>query len=442
MRDCFLYLARYPEDHVINSWELKCLWVAEEFISEVEGVLMEDVAEDYLIHLINRNLIQVGSLAWDGKVMSCRVHDLVRDLGIKKAKEHKFLVSFDSSKHHQDPIHLLGQPRHVIYKGIGEYLKLVERFDTSNLSSFAVECFGTIDLKEMKLMYTKFKNLKVLDMRTVYSEIPEEMGDLVLLKYLGLMGGKKYSIKPTKIPPSIGKLKKLQTLAGAELRFYTVPKEICELHELRYLDIRISGRLNIGSQQTKLQTILSIEYKEWIKIDAVNLPNLHYLSLNEEEDGDGYSLESIANLTSLQTLGLYLSSFGIPTIKPLSSCNRLKTVLLYRTLKDPSLLCLLPDSVTELRLLYCGFTEDPMPSLGSLSNLTFLQLVGVYRGNKMVCRQNAFPSLQILSLQLLNDLEELEVEDGAFPSLKKFQASYCIKLKKIPVQLEQLTIKI
>ncbi|KAL8106812.1 hypothetical protein AgCh_023550 [Apium graveolens] len=32
MRDCFLYLARYPEDHLIDPDDLKLLWIAEEFI--------------------------------------------------------------------------------------------------------------------------------------------------------------------------------------------------------------------------------------------------------------------------------------------------------------------------------------------------------------------------------------------------------------------------
>ncbi|KAL8127754.1 hypothetical protein AgCh_014616 [Apium graveolens] len=59
-RQCFLYLARFPEDHIIDVFELKLLWIAEEFISEADeedGVDMEDVAEDYVNELMNRNMI-------------------------------------------------------------------------------------------------------------------------------------------------------------------------------------------------------------------------------------------------------------------------------------------------------------------------------------------------------------------------------------------------
>ncbi|KAL8107015.1 hypothetical protein AgCh_023714 [Apium graveolens] len=277
MKDCFLYLARYPEDHVIDPDELKHLWIAEEFISEAEegeGVIMEDLAEDCLKELIDRNLLQVNDLRWNGEVKSFRVHDLVRDLSIKKAKENKLLVVLDSGKHHPERIHLLeGQPRHVIYNEIGEYLKLVDyRFDALRLHSLTV-------------------------------------GD--------------YSDDPIEIPASIGKLKKLQTLHGGRRTYYTVPRE---------------------------------------NID---------LSLRESQ-----------------------------------------------------------------------FTEDPMPTLGSFSNLTALELDNVYmdnvyRGNKMVCSENGFRSLQILKLDRFLNLEELEVGDGAFPSLKQFQTVICRKLKNIPVQLAE-----
>ncbi|XP_074333943.1 putative disease resistance RPP13-like protein 3 [Apium graveolens] len=244
IKDCFLYLARYPEDHVIDLDKLKRLWIAEEFISEAEegeGVIMEDLAEDCLNELINRNLLQVNDLRWNGQVQGCRVHDLVRDLAIKKAKEHKLLVVLESGKHHPELIHLLeGQPRHVIYNEIGEYLKLVERrFDALLVRSLAVVNYlsGKYELKEMKLVCARFKNLKVLDMDSVHSKkIPKEIGDLVHLKYLGLMGHEEY---PIEIPASIGKLKKLQTLHGRWTTYYTVPREICELHELRHLAINL-----------------------------------------------------------------------------------------------------------------------------------------------------------------------------------------------------------
>ncbi|KAL1807123.1 hypothetical protein ACET3Z_030195 [Daucus carota] len=449
MQDCFLYLAQFPEDHIIRVERLKHLWIAEEFISEDEegdGVLMEDLAEDCLNELSNRNLIQIEYLQLNGKIVTCRVHDLVRELAIKKAKEQKFLVIFDSSKHQPNLIHLLeGQRRHAIYNRTGEYLKLLEQciFDALYLHSLLLEAYNVnVELKEIKLMYTGFKYLKVLNMSSVESErIPEELGDLVLLKFLGLMGSYNRTLA---MPASIGKLKKLQSLWGASRRSYTVPGEIWELPELRHLYFllaRISGSLNIGSHQTKLQSLYGAEFKEWVKIDTANFPNLRtlYIVNNEGGGGGGYSLESIANLTNLETFRVsFNTDVVIPTLKSLSSLNRLKSVELWGGIEDPSELCFLPDSVTDL-ILYCsGLKKDPLPSLGNLPKLTTLKLDnGVYEGNKMVCSKNAFPSLQILRLEKLPNLKELQVENGALPCLKSFKAVNCKQLKKIPVQLKR-----
>ncbi|KAL1807122.1 hypothetical protein ACET3Z_030190 [Daucus carota] len=426
MKDCFLYLAQFPEDHIISVERLKHLWIAEEFISEDEegdGVVMEDLAEDCLNELINRNLIQIQSLLLNGKVGTCRVHDLVRELAIKKAEEQKLLVIFDSSKDQPNLIHLLeGQRRHAISNGIGECLKLLEqrRFDASYLRSLLFEVYEVkVYLKEVKLMHTRFKNLKVLDMSSVRSDwIPEEIGDLVLLKFLGLTS---HGSKTVAVPASIGKLKKLQSLwGGRDGSYYTVPRELWELPELRhlyYLFIEISGRLNIGSHQTKLHSLIGIQMREWVKIDTVNFTNLrtlHILNNDHVDEHGGYSLES------------------------LSSLNLLKSVYLVGIIKHSLELRFLPDSVMDLTLYYSDLKDDPMPSLENLPNLTTLELDrNVYRGNKMVCSQNAFPSLQILRLSRFDYLKELQVKDGAFPCLKSFQALYCEKLKKIPVQLER-----
>ncbi|XP_017233329.1 putative disease resistance RPP13-like protein 3 [Daucus carota subsp. sativus] len=428
IRQCFLYLARYPEDHTIRVYKLKLLWVAEEFVEEQDGVDMEDVAEDYLNELINRNMIQIELQTADGQVLVCKVHDLVRDLVVEKAREQKILGIFDSSKQYANLRRSLqGQVRHAIYNGIGEYFKLLgPNSGNLNLRSLALTTrTATLEEEEIKLMYTRFQYLKVLDLTRVYDSegIPEEIGDLVFLKFLGLMGG-PYSGKALLIPSSIGKLKRLQTLHGSDsyITTYVFPKEICELKELRHIIFNENDRnLYIGSDQTNLQTISEITYKEWCHIDTNNWTNLHTLVIPEDDDGDNeeeeeYNLESIANLTSLRTLVL-LQGGVISTMQPLSSCKHLNKVVLRGKIRDVAELRFLPDSVTDLTLVTVS-TEDLMSILGILSNLTSLWLYEC--GDKMVCGADAFPCLQFLQIKPAGDLFELQVDDGALPSLRAF----------------------
>ena len=99
LKTCFLYLAMFPEDREIRTGKLIRMWIAEGFIRAdmlQEGETFKDVARDYLDELIQRCVVQSASRNYKGKVQSIRVHDLVRDLCIKKAKEQDFLEIFTS----------------------------------------------------------------------------------------------------------------------------------------------------------------------------------------------------------------------------------------------------------------------------------------------------------------------------------------------------------
>ncbi|XP_017241244.2 uncharacterized protein LOC108213970 [Daucus carota subsp. sativus] len=376
------------------------------------------------------------------------------------------LVAREEFVEEQDGVHVEDvaddYARHAIYNGIGEYFKLLgPNSDSLNLRSLALTTqtasleleeiklmytrfqylttqTASLEIEEIKLMYTRFQYLKVLDLTSVHDSkgIPEEIGDLVLLKFLSLMGS-PYSREALVIPPSIGKLKRLQTLHASDYGIYVFPKEICELKELRHIIFYGNqGNLNIGSDQTKLQTISEIKHKEWCHIDTNNWTNLHTLVISGEYHGEEESsLESMENLTSLRTLVLVHFGF-ISTMQPLSSCKHLNKAALWCRIKDVAELSFLPDSITDLTLNLSGSTEDPMPILGSLSNLTSLWLHEC--GDKLVFGAYTFPCLQFLKIQPAGGLFQLEVDDGALPSLRAFTLYYHYEMAEIPPRLLSL----
>ncbi len=95
LKPCFLYLSHVLEDFDIPAKKLVRLWVVEGFVSpkyELEGDEMsEDFAERCLVELINRCMVQVGITGSSGKIKSCRLYDLIRDLCLSKAKQENFL---------------------------------------------------------------------------------------------------------------------------------------------------------------------------------------------------------------------------------------------------------------------------------------------------------------------------------------------------------------
>ena len=68
------------------------MWVVEGSVSE------DDVGEGYLDELIERCMVQVGrTSSYDGRVKTCQMHDLMRDLCLSNAKEKNFLKSIDGT---------------------------------------------------------------------------------------------------------------------------------------------------------------------------------------------------------------------------------------------------------------------------------------------------------------------------------------------------------
>ncbi|CAN6271440.1 unnamed protein product [Urochloa humidicola] len=87
LKTCFLYLSIFPEDYKIEKDRLIWRWVAEGF---VQG---QQAGETYFNELINRSLIQLADIDFDGTPKACRVHDTVLDLIISLSMEECFITT-------------------------------------------------------------------------------------------------------------------------------------------------------------------------------------------------------------------------------------------------------------------------------------------------------------------------------------------------------------
>ncbi|GFP85048.1 putative late blight resistance protein homolog r1b-17 [Phtheirospermum japonicum] len=91
LRPCFLYMGCFPEDHEINVSKLVKLWAAEGFLRPNGSDDLEELAEGCLEELVKRSLILVTRKKYDGRIKRVKIHDLLRDLCISKARDEKFL---------------------------------------------------------------------------------------------------------------------------------------------------------------------------------------------------------------------------------------------------------------------------------------------------------------------------------------------------------------
>ena len=101
LKPCFLHLAHFPENLEIPTKKLIRIWVAEGIISldhnEGEGEeALEDVAQRYLTELVERCMIQVVEKSSTGRIRTCQMHNLMRELCVDKAYQENYHVEINS----------------------------------------------------------------------------------------------------------------------------------------------------------------------------------------------------------------------------------------------------------------------------------------------------------------------------------------------------------
>ncbi|XP_044495447.1 putative disease resistance RPP13-like protein 3 [Mangifera indica] len=418
---CFLYLSHFPEDYAIDTDKLIRLWLAEGYIPHNEEI-MEDVARNYLNELINRSLIQKEK-TWLGKVVTCRIHDLLRDLSIQKATELNFIHSYDEIRRSSTHSSMLSCRRQAIYSGMNGIAWLQQCNPLlRSLLIFFLKQEGAMMSQLVSNLCTTFRFLRVLEFqhyRNTQSSwcLPKDIDKLIHLKYLGLRDTLIYSI-----PESILNLSNLETLDLNDDPFCCLylPTEICKLKNLRHLIGELRGQYLRIDNMTNLQTLISVQDDTWTQTNHESLVNLRklHLCLNRESQRN-FTFDSIAKLKSIQILWVDLSkNHFFSTLQPLSHCPHLRDLSLCGKIeKLPEDMPVLLPNIEHLSLQSSELVDDPMPVLEKMLNLTVLALRhGCYCGKKMVCRANSFPRVEILTIETLY-LEEWQVEEGALPVL-------------------------
>lgn len=95
LRPCFLYIGGFPGNYKIKASKLIRLWAAEGFLTSDESKDMEELGEEYLDDLAKRSLVFINKRRSDGKIRAVKMHDLLRDLCLNRARDEKFLQVID-----------------------------------------------------------------------------------------------------------------------------------------------------------------------------------------------------------------------------------------------------------------------------------------------------------------------------------------------------------
>ena len=456
---CFLYLSAFPEDYEIKSDRLIGLWIAEGFIAERgDGQTLEETAEIQLEKLIERSLVHVVERDHRDNIIRCRVHDLLRELCISEAKQ----IDFMSVCQGRSPLPAESLRRLSV---ITEPVETISRLK----SAPRLRALLGFNLKSrleshvvMNLSVVRLKLIRVIDLQGAYNlqVLPEEIGGLVNLRYLRL---ERTGIKS--LPETIKNLSRLQFLNVQLTEIKKMTSAVWEIETLRQVFCPIwalaPNRVQCCWRSLQVlcwpsntyppdwmdDTLHKVKDIKTLEIWGINVSHHEVLSLNLPQ----FSRLKILILEGSSIPWTALTLSGLPQLRTLVLSGPIKRTYPEEVRAEDIIwslrgLCGLdlnygwPASLTYLGLSASHLHRDSLPSLGQLSELRFLTLLGkVYSwGEQMKFRRDEFKQLQELNLEYLDQLERMIVEDGAMPRLQKLKISNCPRLKWIPRRLEDL----
>ncbi|KAL1561257.1 putative late blight resistance protein R1A-10 [Salvia divinorum] len=416
LKPCFLYMGAFPEDFEIKGSRLVHLWVAEGFVKSNVEKSLEEEAEDWLKSLVERNLFMVREYNKYGRPKSYSMHDMLRDLCIRKCGEDKFLYAKNGPKVTFSTPHRVSLD---ISNGMDDVNGSTE--SVSLTRSVILICIGS---KRIEFPYGAFSTsrlLRVLDFTDMwFDEFPTEIFEFVNLRFLCVCC---YS----SIPRGISRLWNLQTLIS--YRHFDVPCELWQLSELR--NLKVAGFELLKDEEMNYSVLKNLQM-----ISADVAKYAIYL--------DGF-LESVPNIKKLE---IYYDLQVTSMVIDLSQLRKLEILTCYNwrniSPTEHYLYChfkvIFPCNIKKLHLWRCGLHFGMLRSLTStlhklevlrLNHCSFISEEKTCEEEWKVAEEDVFCSLQFLNLECLR-LVRWIADETNFPRLRHLRVYRCYHLKEIP----------
>ncbi|XP_027930824.1 disease resistance protein RPM1-like [Vigna unguiculata] len=452
LKSCLLYFGMYPEDCEIESDRVIRQWVAEGFVRHKTGKTLEEVAEEDLLGLIRRNLVQVSSSSIDGKVKRCRVHDLIHDMILRKAKDSGFCGYIGRN----DECVSSGIVRRLIIIAKDDLIGSVESSLIQSIAinegrsrklteNFVLEFLGDYTLLLSEDLVWKilenYTSLKVLDFEGAPLPcVPENLGHLIHLRYLSFRGtGLEI------LPKSIGKLQNLETLDIRKTDVHYIPRDFYKLSKLRHFLADKVSKIEwryIGGM-TSLQTIPPVSrcYHADDIGEVAKLKQLRVLRVLVSDTNLVKSLCSAINeMQQLEELHIAVDYYisEVIDLNITSPLARLRKLFLDMKLKG------LPDWIPQLQKLVklslwrTGLANDELQSLKDMPSLLVLHLWFALEGETLHFQCGGFQKLKKLHLNYLSNLNSILIDRGALHSLEHMRLKGLLKLKTVPDGIQHL----
>uniref|UniRef100_A0ACD5UAP7 Uncharacterized protein n=1 Tax=Avena sativa TaxID=4498 RepID=A0ACD5UAP7_AVESA len=463
LQACFRYCSMFQEDNRFTKDELVNLWMGSGLIQLTvdENQMPEDVGEYYLGILARKSFFELRSAEFSN--MSNRgevcheyyvIHDLLHELGRTVSKRECISISSCDSGSIPRTV------RHAIIT-VENHRAFTDFSALKKLRTLLIAFDETIKkrdqwvvLEKVLKVATKLRVLRVN--RSSLLKLPDEFGNLTHLRYLYHRGPllKKVAKYSFWCPCSIYKLYHLQmiklnrcvlvswrlgNLVSLRYPYFSgqvigIPTFIGHLTSLQHLNLYVPH--GYGFLARGLENLKGLRHLYASGLENVNAREATLAKLGEKENLIMLSLTWQSGQLEADTEERVLNS-----LQPHTNLAKLKIegysgMISPSWMENPML-----TNLTYISLSCCNNWQH-LPPLGRLPSLKYLYLkdmnaVKRIEGSFYGCDYEgtfAFPSLKLLSIEMLPSLEEWVEVEGVimFPRLEELCIKGCRVLKNIP----------
>ncbi|XP_019085205.1 PREDICTED: probable disease resistance protein At1g61310 [Camelina sativa] len=428
IQSCFLYCALFPEDDSVGVETLIHYWICEGFLGEYQ-VIKEVYNKGYAML---RTLIRANLLTESGTDF-VRMHDVVREMALWIASD------FGKQKENfvvQANVGLVEIPKVKDWGAVRRMSLMKNKIKEITCSPKCCQ------LTTLLLQYNNLKNLSgeflqsmkklvVLDLSNNYflSELPEQISELVSLRYLDLS---ETSIE--QLPVGLQELEKetynLCSISGIS--------KLSSLRILKLLGSKVHGDVSL---------VKELKLLEHLQVLAITISTETALELISDD-------QRLANcITHLEILD-FKKPFSISLLVSMYNLR----FLWVESSHVSDMKCKERTCFTNLSIVYitsCYSMKD-LTWLLFAPNLSYLAIEHSDEVEEIINKEKAtdltdvapFLKLEHLFLENLPKLESIYRSPLPFPCLKHIGAIGCPKLRKLPLnatsvpRLEEFGIKV
>ncbi|CAN4124053.1 unnamed protein product [Withania somnifera] len=433
LKACFLYIGGFPEDMEIRVSKLISSWIAEQFIKTKSNKRLEVVAEEYVQELMDRSLILADTRKPNGRMKTCKIHDLLRQLCMRESQiENVLHFPYSDVPTYSDDLY--DRRRVIIPRLIEDYFCDHPRHRSGKITTRSLICMGGKSYSVNEISHwpdsiSDFKLLKVLDVREIGYDFSRIISRLVHLRYVNAR---------IDDPSSLAKLCNLQTIIiySARKNVQLLAK-IWTMSEIKHVEIQdvdmpnpveAESYLRIGEQQplflNNLQTLV-LDSSPFLADILKRIPNLDKLKIrcaNLHNEWAAF-LDCVNLLESLETLSIRAIEDSGPLILTCAFC--------------------LPN-LKQLKLADTSLPWEAMVVLANLPNLEVLKADSAFNGTDWTLDEDVvFQELKYLRIGSAYDLERWEAASDNFPMLEQLVLLDLEELEEIPQSIgEIMTLKL